>query len=118
MSSSDPSSTNDFDVNSALEDLENNLHRLKDRYKQIQEDQQRKQELITEKDTLIQQLKENNQNSLKSEIELIKKELDEIELRLESELFKWSSLSEPFWQIVRFGGAGIVIGWVLKSLIN
>jgi hypothetical protein len=45
----------------------------------------------------------------------IQKELAEIELRLESELFKWSDLSEPFWQAVRFMGIGIVIGWILKS---
>ena len=60
-------------------------------------------------------MQKQRQDSLKSELKYINDELAEIEFRLESELFKWSSLSEPFWQIVRFLGIGIVIGWFLNS---
>ena len=41
--------------------------------------------------------------------------LEQIEGDLESRLLSWSSFREPFWQIVRFGGIGVIIGVILKS---
>ncbi|MBD0342554.1 MAG: DUF2203 domain-containing protein, partial [Microcoleus sp. Co-bin12] len=52
---------------------------------------------------------------LKQELREIEKELETIELNLESRLFSWTSIIGPFWQAVRFGGLGILIGWILKS---
>lgn len=106
----------DFDLGNAIFELESAIARLKERYNQVETDKNRQQELTTEKEELEKQLKRNSHNSIKSEIKLINQELEEIELRLESELFKWSSLKEPFWQIIRFGGVGIIIGWILKTL--
>ncbi|MCA1993960.1 MAG: DUF2203 domain-containing protein, partial [Coleofasciculus sp. S288] len=57
----------------------------------------------------------NNRQALQAELKRIKEELETIELNLESRLFSWGSLKEPFWQAVRFGGLGVVIGWILKS---
>lgn len=41
--------------------------------------------------------------------------LEQIEAEIESRLLSWSSFSEPFWQVVRFTGLGIVIGIILRS---
>ena len=103
-------------VEDQITELELSLDKLKQRYQQIQTDTAKKEELIDRKVEVEEQLKQNNKtDSLKTELNLIKKELTDIEFRLESELFKWSQLSEPFWQAVRFLGIGLVIGWFLRS---
>ncbi|WP_069789330.1 hypothetical protein A5482_011105 [Cyanobacterium sp. IPPAS B-1200] len=106
----------DFDLGGAIFELESAIAQLKQRYNQVEKDQIRQKVLKEEKKELEKQLKRNSQNSIKTEINLINQQLEEIEVRLETQLFKWSSLNEPFWQIVRFGGFGIIIGWILKSL--
>jgi len=53
--------------------------------------------------------------TLKVELRQIKEQLEAIEINLESQLFSLGSLKEPFWQAVRFGGLGVVVGWILKS---
>ncbi|WP_199288985.1 hypothetical protein [Pseudanabaena sp. FACHB-1998] len=59
---------------------------------------------------------------LKDELNLklqeISDRLEQIEADLESRLLSWSSFREPFWQIVRFGGLGIIIGVILRSCVN
>ena len=64
------------------------------------------------------QLKQKGSNhpDAKQELELIRSRLTELDLTLESRLLnEWKLMWEPFWQAVRFGGLGIVIGWVLAS---
>lgn len=111
-------STTELNVDDAILHLEAQLERIKQRHQQIIKDKQRQQELIARKEEIktLQSDENNPPESLKSELKYIQEELDAIEVRLESELFKWSSFSEPFWQIVRFGGIGIVIGWILKTM--
>jgi hypothetical protein len=38
------------------------------------------------------------------------------ELDLASRVMTWQHLQEPFWQAVRFGGLGLLIGWFLAWL--
>jgi hypothetical protein len=61
-------------------------------------------------------------NPLKAELSLklqeISDRLEQIEADLESRLLSWSSFREPFWQIIRFGGIGIIIGIILRSCVN
>ncbi|WPF87685.1 hypothetical protein WEU38_12800 [Cyanobacterium aponinum AL20118] len=112
-----PESATELNIEEAILQLEAQLEKVKQRHQQIINDKQRKEELINRKEQLKTLKTENNPpDSLKSELKYIEEELNEIEVRLESELFKWSSLSEPFWQIVRFGGIGIIIGWILKTM--
>jgi chorismate mutase len=47
---------------------------------------------------------------VKQELQQIRSRLEELDLLLESKLL---NLWEPFWQAVRFGGLGIIIGWML-----
>ncbi len=98
----------------ALGAVERSLAAVKERYTQIQVDRQRQVELGHRREE-IRQSRQNPLPQLKQELREIEKELETIELNLESKLFSWRSIIEPFWQAVRFGGLGILIGWILKS---
>jgi chromosome segregation ATPase len=100
----------------ALAEVEQNLQLLKDRYEQIQRDRLRQEELQHQREQVKNSdPQESNRQVLKAELKQIQEQLEIIELNLESRLFSWKSLREPFWQAVRFGGLGIVMGWILKS---
>ncbi|HAG82106.1 MAG TPA: DUF2203 domain-containing protein [Cyanobacteria bacterium UBA12227] len=100
----------------ALSEVERSLESIKERYNQVQRDRQRQAELKHRREEIRKSLRQsNNKQALQAELRQIKEQLETIELNLESQLFSWGSLKEPFWQAVRFGGLGIVIGWILKS---
>lgn len=42
---------------------------------------------------------------------------DNFELELASRIVSWQHLREPFWQAVRFGGLGLLIGWCLAWFV-
>lgn len=48
----------------------------------------------------------------------LQQRLHDLEMQLESHLFDWRSLREPFWQAVRFGGLGLIIGWILHAIAS
>jgi chromosome segregation ATPase len=99
-----------------LAEVAENLQSLRDRYEQIKRDRLRQKELQYRREQIRKSPKQNgNSSSLKAEIKQIQEQLEIIEINLESSLFSWRSLKEPFWQAVRFGGLGIIIGWLLKS---
>lgn len=103
------------ELKSSLEDVERSLVALKQRYAQVQHDQQRQAQLGQRLNQVKKQLRKNQLPQLKVELRQIKEQLEVIEINLESQLFSWGSLKEPFWQAVRFGGLGVVVGWILKS---
>lgn len=107
-----PSDEPDFEQ--ALQAVERSLQALKDRYEQVKTDQQRQQDLQQQ----LSQLQRSSRRSpqLRAELKQIQQQLEELEIALESQLFSWSGLREMFWQAVRFGGIGVIVGWVLKSL--
>ncbi len=43
--------------------------------------------------------------------------VDEFELELATRTLGWQQVRETFWQAVRFGGLGIIIGWSLAWLV-
>ena len=99
----------------AIADVERSLVALKQRYTQVQQDLRRQAELQQRLKQVKQELRKNHIPQLKVELQQIKDQLEAIEINLESQLFSWGSLKEPFWQAVRFGGLGVVVGWILKS---
>lgn len=100
----------------SLEDVEQLLVALKQRYTQVQQDLRRQAELQQRAIQVGQELRKKQMPiTLKVELRQIKEQLEAIEINLESQLFSWGSLKEPFWQAVRFGGLGVVVGWILKS---
>lgn len=108
-------SSEEVELEQALLEAERSLLNLKERFTQIQRDQQRQAELKNRIDEVIPQIRQTRSRQLKEELKQLQTELETIELNLESRLFSWGSLKEPFWQAVRFGGLGVVIGWILKS---
>ncbi len=111
-----PNDSQEPDFEQQLAEVEASLQQLKQRYTQIQQDRQRQTELLQLQEQLNKQSRRQNNQSFKTELKQIQEQLEIIELNLESSLFSWGSLKEPFWQAVRFTGAGIVVGWILKSL--
>ena len=98
----------------SLADVEQALIVIKQRYTQVQQDIERQSELRQRLDQIKQESRQIPQ--LRVELRQIKEQLEAIEINLESQLFSWGSLREPFWQAVRFGGLGVVVGWILKYL--
>ena len=119
---SDDASSSDLecmDFEQTLQEFERSLLLLKARYAQVQSDQQIQQELKQEltqvQSHVLQSRSKKRRIELKRELKQLKARLEEIELALESQLFSWGGLREVFWQAIRFGGLGIVAGWLLKG---
>jgi len=79
-----------------IQQAEQTLIELRRRYRQIQRDRAQKEEL-------------------EAKLQRLQSELASLEYNLESNLVTWKDLLEPFWLAIRFGGLGIIIGWLLKS---
>ena len=52
------------------------------------------------------------------ELAQLQDRLEALKVTLESQLLSWKEMQEPFWQIVRFVGLGLVIGWFLHSWLG
>lgn len=98
-----------------LEELERSLQTIKARHSQIQQDKKHRDELRQRQQHLETQRHRRRDPQLQAELQQIADRLVELDANLESTLVSWDTFREPFWQAVRFGGLGIVMGWVLKS---
>jgi hypothetical protein len=94
------------DLEQALQSAEASLLALRQRYDQVVADRQRQAELEQQQAVI------EADPDLPQDFQKISTELQEIEFRLESELFSWDSWKMYFWQTVRFTGLGLVIGWL------
>lgn len=54
----------------------------------------------------------------KAELKRLKKQIETLEETLENQLFSWDNLKEPFWQVLRFVGFGLVLGWFLRGWLG
>ena len=112
--------SDDAQLEHALNEAEKMLVALKERFTQVKEAKRCREELLQQQNILKQKQRSrgsrNNRQQIKSQLQQINQELEAIEVSLESSLFSWSSLQEPFWLAVRFGGLGVVLGWFLKYL--
>jgi hypothetical protein len=99
----EPNSEPNFDQ--MLQTLDGNVTKLKERYAQVQTDQARQTELKTRKAEIV------DRPELATELEKIEQEMNEIDVRLESQLIPSGFLKDYFWQTVRFVGLGMAIGW-------
>lgn len=101
----------------ALAEVERSLQELKQRYSQVQRDQATQTQLQARQETLKHQLKQRPSPEAKTELKQIEDQLDELATQLESQLLTWGSLKTAFWQIVRFSGLGVVLGWFLAFAV-
>ena len=101
-----------LEIEQALTEVEQTLNDLENRYHQIKEDWLRRSELVVQRHEL-EQKKVNNplKEPVKTQLNHIQQELSRLELNLESIL-----LPDLFWQVVRFVGIGILVGWGLKAI--
>ncbi|QQE65843.1 hypothetical protein GFS31_25330 [Leptolyngbya sp. BL0902] len=53
-----------------------------------------------------------------AELNQLQQAVEEFEITLASHLLSWQQLREPFWQAIRYGGLGLVGGWVLHWLVR
>ncbi|MBE9223958.1 DUF2203 domain-containing protein [Phormidium sp. LEGE 05292] len=118
--SSDPqgSGNSEPEFEQALVEVERSLTALKERYAQVKRDRQRQTELKHRYEEVRQDRSIARSQEMKAQLKQIRQELETLEVNLESSLFSWSSLKEPFWMAVRFAGIGMIIGWLLKSCAN
>ena len=102
----------DREIAKVLTEVGQSLEELSDRYSQVKQDWQRHTELVKYKQELKQKKASNfEREPIKTELRDIEQQISDLEINLESVL-----LPDLFWQAVRFGGLGIAIGWLLKSL--
>ncbi|NJP10839.1 MAG: hypothetical protein HC866_16315 [Leptolyngbyaceae cyanobacterium RU_5_1] len=109
--------TNEPDFEQELAGVERSLQALKNRYLQVQRDQQTQAHLRSRKEQIKRPLQHAASSELNAELKQIQAQLDELEFNLESRLFTWGSLKEPFWQIIRFSGLGMILGWFLAFVL-
>ncbi|NJM56851.1 MAG: hypothetical protein HC857_04575 [Synechococcales cyanobacterium RU_4_20] len=117
------------EVEAGLAKVQQQFEVLKDRYSQVRRDLRMQEELREEAAQLGRWASPSAEGSsganagggteaaaIQAELKDIQQQLEQIEVAIESQLFSWDSFREVFWQMIRFVGLGIVIGWVLKSL--
>ncbi len=129
------------DIEAQLQETKGLLEEIEQRFLQVRRDSLKQNELQTQKEQIREQIqdissdraasnknqkirrkpKSRNERSsphkeeLLKQLEAVGEQLEQIEADLESRLLSWSSFREPFWQIVRFVGIGIIIGVILRS---
>lgn len=113
----DGHSPEELDFEQEIAKVERSLQDLKQRYTQVQQDRETQAQLQQQKERIQHDLKRQPSKALRNELKAIENQLDEVQLNLESSLFTWGSLKESFWQIVRFSGLGILIGWFLAFAV-
>ena len=107
-------STDEPNFEQELVEVERSLKELKDRYSQVQQAQTAQAPLQQQQEQVKRQLQRTDSPELKAELRHIQDSLDDLELKLESGLFSWE---KPFWQIIRFGGLGLVLGWLMAIAV-
>jgi len=55
------------------------------------------------------------EQTLALECDRLRQELQTLEARLEAQLFSWNGFGTVFWQVVRFLGLGLILGWGLRG---
>ena len=129
------------DVEAQLQETREVLEEIEQRFLQVRRDSLKQHELQTQQEQVRAQIQNisgdrphRNKNQkirrkpnsrheqsnphkdeLLKQLQALDDQLEQIEADLESRLLSWSSFREPFWQIVRFGGIGVIIGVILKS---
>ncbi|MGF1535742.1 MAG: hypothetical protein ACFB4J_04515 [Elainellaceae cyanobacterium] len=107
--------TPEDDFERELRRVEQSMGELRDRFTQVTAAQQEQSALKAQQARLQHELKQHRTEALRKDLKQVKTRLEELEEVLESQLFSWGSLSEPFWQAVRFGGLGLLVGWFLRG---
>lgn len=127
-----------LNIEQALNDAEAALQDLRHRYEQIQTGPATQQQLNHQLETLQQELAQTNdqlkqtqdvhqqsqlrsqQKTLHHEIQTVQESLFNLELELESRIFRWfcRDKQEWFWQFLRYAGIGFGAALLLQNLVG
>ncbi|WP_299493335.1 hypothetical protein [Acaryochloris sp. IP29b_bin.137] len=120
---SDPAQDFDTEFPAALTEAEQTLQQLRDRYLEIKTAQAEKAQLekkladvqadMTAKAKTAEKLAE-----LQTELEQVQDQIRTLGMTLESQLWKWHDLKEPFWQFIRYFGLGFAVAIAAHKLAS
>ncbi len=91
-----------------IAELEGAIADLKHRHAEVE--LAKREQVVLQRQRNELKSKGHKHPEIRQELKAIQTRLEELDLQLESRLL---NLWEPFWQAVRFGGIGILIGWFL-----
>jgi exonuclease VII small subunit len=107
------------ELETQLQQAEQLLQEVRQRLLQIETGESDRATLQQQQIEIGAEIKQNQtadqKIELKKQLAQITDQLEMVEAQLESRLLSWDSFREPFWQIVRFGGLGVLLGVLLKS---
>ncbi len=107
MSAPDPLPEDDWSALAAqLQAAEQAVQELRERYAYARTNSRQREEV------------QQRYTELQTELEQLSQRLEQLDAELESHLFTWNSLREPFWQALRFGGLGFALGFLLKGYLG
>ena len=93
----------------ALKETAKDFLALRDRYAEVKQAYQQRTELRAQFDPATLPAAERQR---------LQKQIDTLEETLEGKILAWEMVKEPFWQALRFGGLGLVLGWFLRGWIG
>ncbi|MEL6223108.1 MAG: hypothetical protein AAFR31_10765 [Cyanobacteria bacterium J06627_8] len=96
----------------ALADAQTTLDQIKERYVQVAEATEQRSELRAQYNRTQHALRQHRTKELQQELKKLKTKLNELEVIFESQLV------DPFWMAIRFGGIGLIIGWILRAIAS
>ncbi|MGR3275863.1 hypothetical protein ACSYAD_12195 [Acaryochloris marina NIES-2412] len=115
----------DFDTEfpTALTEAENTLQQIRDRYLEIktaQAEQAQLEKKLADVQTDMSAKAQTEQNlaALQTELEQIQDQIHTLGMTLESQLWKWHDLKEPFWQFIRYFGLGFAVAVVIHKFAS
>ncbi|MEL6333373.1 MAG: hypothetical protein AAFU84_17535 [Cyanobacteria bacterium J06633_23] len=94
----------DFAV--ALEETDKDFNALRQRYVEVRE-------AFAQRTQAQAQITQGHLPG--AELERLHKQIETLEETLENQLMSWNVLKEPFWQVLRFVGLGLVLGWFFRG---
>ena len=103
----DQKDLNQFEI--ALQETEKDFAELRSRFQEVCQAKR-------EQDAIQAQLEHGHLPT--AELKRLETQLETLAVTLESKLPSWESLKEPFWQALRFGGLGLVVGWLLRGWVG
>lgn len=115
----------DFDTEfpAALTEAEQTLQQLRDRYLEIKTAQAEKAQLEqkladVQADLAAKAQAEKTLAELQTELEQVQDQIHTLGITLESQLWKWQDLKEPFWQFIRYFGLGFAVAVVIHQFTS
>ncbi len=115
----------------ALAALTQSLQALQTRYDEVQSHRSRQQQLEEHRLDIESRWQTEQRPELEQELQKLNMQIEELSLELESELLsnehlqkiffdglRQGLMGDVFWQIIRFGGLGLILGWCLNSWLN